>query len=177
MQSISGPFEGGIASEASSGHFVERVALLWQEKHNNMNKATCETWCLFYVHTSTHMQHWNAYIGDLQEKTFCWTGNVSDDECTSDRHDQHENNYTNKTIGVWMEFYVGKNLIKKPKQVEKSSREENKKLPQGHLVAALTGSDLETKISSKKCVCDKLFLAERALATDRITGLVNTAIV
>ena len=126
-----------------------------------MNKATCETWFLsrhslpFYVHTSTHMQHWNAYIGDLQEKAFCWTGNVSDDECPNDGHDQHKNNYTNKTIGVWMEFYVGKNFLKKPKQDDESSQEE--KPPEnmeGHLVAALTGSDLETRISSKKCVCD-----------------------
>lgn len=121
------------------------------------------------------MQHWNAYIGDLREKAFCWTENVSDDECPNDRHDQHKNSYTDKTIGVWMEFYVGKNLIK---QDEKSSRgEKRSENEEGHLVAALTGSDLETKISSKKCVCDKLFLAERALATDRIAGLDNTAIV
>ena len=142
-----------------------------------MTKATCETWFLSETQPSilsTHMQHWNAYIGDLQEKAFCWTGNVSDDECPIDRHDQHKNNYTNKTIGVWMEFYVGKNLMKKPKQDDKSSQEE--KLPEGHLVAALTGSDLGTRISSKKCVCNKLFLAERALVTDRIAGLVNTAI-
>ena len=73
-----------------------------------------------------------------------------------------------------MEFYVGKNLMKKLKQDDESSQEG--KPPEGHLVAALTGSDLETRISSKKCVCDKLFLAERALVTDRIAGLVNTAI-
>ena len=105
------------------------------------------------AYISTHIQHWNAYIGDLQEKTFCLNGNISQDECTSDRHEQCTNNCTNKTIGVWMEFYVGKSFVDTPKQDEKATQEKkspkSEELSKGHLVAALTGSDLKTKISSK----------------------------
>lgn len=47
-----------------------------------------------------------------------------------------------------MEFYVGKKFIETPKQDEKATSK-NEELSKGHLVAALTGSDLKTKISSK----------------------------
>ena len=93
-----------------------------------------------HTHTHTHphmlLQNWNAYIGKLKEMDFCVDPNVhSVDECAN-HVPVHNKNYTYETVGVWIEFYVGKSLT----------------TDNTHLVADLTGSDLKTQISSKKSV-------------------------
>ena len=71
------------------------------------------------------------------------------DECAN-HVPVHNENYTYETVGVWIEFYVGKSLT----------------TDNTHLVADLTGSDLKTQISSKKSVT--YVLGGLAIPLDRV---------